>query len=98
MKLVFLLLIVIVPILMFWLARRIAFLERLFHVLALLSFYSMAAVIAGDVYATNAHNTTFTTDIHHLLLDGWFLFPAAYLGVYAPYLIWMCLRSTGSQR
>ncbi|MFL0377178.1 hypothetical protein [Paenibacillus amylolyticus] len=96
MKLVFLLLLLIVPLIMVYLALRSRMVTRLFHILALLCFYSAATVIAGDVYATNAHMTTFTTEIHHFLLNGWFLYPSAYLGVYIPYVLWMSLFSEKS--
>ncbi|MGO4529886.1 hypothetical protein AB4Z30_12480 [Paenibacillus sp. 2TAF8] len=91
MKIVFLLLLIIVPLAMTFIALRFRWATRLFHVLAILCFYSAATVIASDVYATNAHMTTFTTEIHHFLLNGWFLIPAAYLGVYIPYVLWKSL-------
>jgi len=91
MRILFLLLLIIVPLVMVSLALRSRMVEKIFHALALLCFYSAATVIAGDVYATNAHMTTFTTEIHHFLLNGWFLYPSAYLGVYIPYLLWMGL-------
>lgn len=93
MKLIFLLLLLIVPLIMAYVALRSRMVTRVFHILALLCFYSAATVIAGDVYATNAHMTTFTTEIHHFLLNGWFLYPSAYLGVYIPYVLWMSLFS-----
>jgi hypothetical protein len=96
MKLLFLLLLLIVPLIMAFVALRSRMVTRFFHVLALLCFYSAATVIAGDVYATNAHMTTFTTEIHHFLLNGWFLYPSAYLGVYVPYVLWMSLFSKKS--
>ncbi|WP_426333946.1 hypothetical protein ACN9MH_02045 [Paenibacillus silvae] len=89
MKLFFLLLLIIVPLVMSYIALRYKPAARLFHLLAILCFYSAATVLASDVYATNTHMTTFTTEIHHFLLNGWFLIPAAYLGVYIPYVLWM---------
>ncbi|WP_433707814.1 hypothetical protein [Paenibacillus illinoisensis] len=93
MRFVFLLLLIIVPLVMVFLALRSRTVIKLFHTLALICFYSAATVIAGDVYATNAHMTTFTTEIHHFLLNGWFLYPSAYLGVYIPFLLWISLFS-----
>ncbi|WP_418040192.1 hypothetical protein [Paenibacillus xylanilyticus] len=93
MRFVFLLLLIIVPLVMVFLALRSRTVIKLFHTLALICFYSAATVISGDVYATNAHMTTFTTEIHHFLLNGWFLYPSAYLGVYIPFLIWISLFS-----
>ncbi|MGG4482859.1 hypothetical protein [Paenibacillus illinoisensis] len=93
MRFVFLLLLIIVPLVMVFLALRSRTVIKLFHALALICFYSAATVIAGDVYATNAHMTTFTTEIHHFLLNGWFLYPSAYLGVYIPFLLWISLFS-----
>lgn len=93
MRFVILLLLIIVPLVMVFLALRSRTVIKLFHTLALICFYSAATVIAGDVYATNAHMTTFTTEIHHFLLNGWFLYPSAYLGVYIPFLLWISLFS-----
>ncbi|WP_145414432.1 hypothetical protein [Paenibacillus xylanexedens] len=93
MKIVFLLLIIIVPLAMTFIALRTQWAVRLFHLLAILCFYSVATVIASDVYATNTHMTTFTTEIHHFLLNRWFLIPASYLGVYIPYVLWKSLFS-----
>lgn len=91
MKMVFLLLLILVPLAMAFIALRSKWAARLFHLLAILCFYSAATVIASDVYATNSHMTTFTTEIHQFLLNGWFLVPSAYLGVYIVYLLWMNL-------
>ncbi|MBD8841189.1 MULTISPECIES: hypothetical protein [Paenibacillus] len=96
MKLVFLVLLLVIPLIMVYLALRSRMVTRLFHILALLCFYSAATVIAGDVYATNAHMTTFTTEIHQFLMNGWFLYPSAYLGVYIPYVMWRSLFSEKS--
>ncbi|CAI6083614.1 hypothetical protein PAECIP112173_03996 [Paenibacillus sp. JJ-100] len=96
MKIIFLLLLIIVPLVMAYAALRFKPIRWIFHVLAILSFYSAATVIASDVYATNAHMTTFTTEIHHFLLNGWFLIPAAYLGVYIPYMLWIRLLNEKS--
>ncbi|MET3938764.1 hypothetical protein ABIC22_001576 [Paenibacillus sp. PvP094] len=93
MRFLFLLLLIIVPLVMVLLALRFRTVIKLFHALALICFYSAATVIAGDVYATNAHMTTFTTEIHHFLLNGWFLYPSAYLGAYIPFLLWISLFS-----
>ncbi|WP_127539093.1 hypothetical protein [Paenibacillus illinoisensis] len=93
MRFLFLLLLIIVPLVMVFLALRSRTFIKLFHALALICFYSAATVIAGDVYATNAHMTTFTTEIHHFLLNGWFLYPSAYLGAYIPFLLWISLFS-----
>ncbi|MBM6384172.1 MAG: hypothetical protein JSY10_09335 [Paenibacillus sp.] len=93
MRFLFLLLLIIVPLVMVFLALRSRTVTKCFHALALICFYSAATVIAGDVYATNAHMTTFTTEIHHFLLNGWFLYPSAYLGVYIPFLLWISLFS-----
>lgn len=91
MNIVFLLLLIIVPLAMAFIALRSKWTTRLFNLLAILCFYSAATVVASDVYATNAHMTTFTTEIHHFLLNSWFLIPGAYLGVYIPYVLWMML-------
>jgi len=78
---------IIVPMLMLALAYYSRPIRIVLHALALLSFYSAGSVVAIAVYRTVHHNTTFTTDVHEILLNPWLLYPGAYLGLYIPYRI-----------
>lgn len=64
--------------------------------LALLSFYITGSIIAAEVYRNILHGTVLTTDVHHLLLNPWFLVAGAYLGLYVPYRmlagLWVHMR------
>ncbi|MCM3784627.1 hypothetical protein M3231_16815 [Neobacillus mesonae] len=62
-------------------------LVRTLHFLALLCFYAAGVCLLLAVYHTNMNGMTFTTQIHHILLDPLFVIPIGYLGIYIPYLI-----------
>ncbi len=78
---------IIVPMLMLALAYYSRPIRNVLHALALLSFYCAGSVVAIAVYRTVQHDTTFTTDVHAILLNPWLLYPGAYLGLYVPYRI-----------
>ncbi|WP_160035938.1 hypothetical protein [Paenibacillus sp. An7] len=62
-------------------------LQRLLHFIALFCIYLAGISLLLAVYHTNASGTTFTTQVHHILLDPMLLIPAAFLGIYIPFLI-----------
>jgi hypothetical protein len=76
---------IVLPFVMFLATNYVKPLRKVFHALAFLSFYSVGVVLAVAVYNTNSHGTTFTTNVHDILLNPWLLFPGAYLGLYIPY-------------
>ncbi|SFS69959.1 hypothetical protein [Paenibacillus sp. 453mf] len=61
--------------------------QRVLHFIALFCFYAAGICLLISVYHTNMSGMTFTTQIHHILLDPLFVIPAAYLGIYIPFLI-----------
>ncbi|WP_211747123.1 hypothetical protein [Paenibacillus sp. Marseille-Q4541] len=62
-------------------------LQRLLHFIALFCIYLAGITILLAVYQTNANGTTFTTQVHHILLDPLLVIPGAFLGIYVPFLI-----------
>lgn len=62
-------------------------LQRIFHFIALFCIYLAGISLLIAIYQTNVDGTTFTTQVHHILLDPLLLIPGAYLGIYVPFLI-----------
>ncbi|MEC0372430.1 transposase [Paenibacillus chibensis] len=76
---------IVVPFPMTALAVRFRVVRYALHLLALVCYYTVGSIITAAVYSNRAHDTVFTTDVHNVLLNPWFLFTGAYLGLYIPY-------------
>ncbi|UHA72807.1 hypothetical protein [Paenibacillus sp. 481] len=79
--------IIIIPLVMLLVTLYMKPFQIAFHFLALLCVYSVGIVLALAVIQTNSNGTTFTTNVHTILLNPWLLYPGAYLGLYIPYRI-----------
>ncbi|MWV46819.1 transposase [Paenibacillus sp. HJL G12] len=88
---------IVVPLIMTALAVRSRTVRYIWHLLALVSFYTAGSIIAAAVYLNRTNETVFTTNVHDVLLNPWFLMTGAYLGLYIPYRLaagfWIHRRS-----
>ncbi|GAB6991484.1 transposase [Paenibacillus pini] len=78
---------IVIPFVMAFVSALSIIFRTIIHALALLSIYVSGSIVAAAIYRTRSHDTELTTDVHHVLLNPWFLFTGAYLGLYVPYLI-----------
>ncbi|MGG0171376.1 transposase [Paenibacillus dokdonensis] len=76
---------IVVPFIMTALAIRSKLVRYVLHLVALLSFYTAGSIVTTVVYMNRTHETVFTTNVHDVLLNPWFLMTGAYLGLYIPY-------------
>lgn len=86
MSIFFVLAFLIIPLLMTS-AAKYKVVHAGFSVLALLCFYIAGSIAGIAVYENNAHDTMFTTDVHHIFLNPWFLCTSAYLALYMAYIL-----------
>lgn len=77
---------IVLPIIMAALSGS-SVMRKLFDLLALIAFYFAGALTGIAVYENYTHATMFSTDIHHIFLNFWFLLAFAYLGIYIPYCL-----------
>lgn len=79
--------IVIVSLIMYFLYHNFPKTDRFFHLLAFLSVLSIASITGSKVYTIILNQTVFTTEIHGIFLNPFFLIAGSYLAVYIEYVL-----------
>jgi hypothetical protein len=74
-----------IPMIMFWSAKSSRVLERIYHVLALASLYLFTVTVGLYVLDTIYAGKVYSTTIHGILLNPFFLLPGGYFGMYVLY-------------
>lgn len=85
MKTVIVISTIILPLIMYFLHRKSDVLRKLFHLAAFILAIVFANSVALTIYETWIHDAVYTTSIHGILLNPYFLIPGAYLGIFFIY-------------
>ncbi|HEX6592971.1 MAG TPA: transposase [Bacillota bacterium] len=88
MDIIIIILSISVPIVMYYFQKRKPF-RVLFNVLAIISFIIFGNISAIAIYYMLIDNAVFTTTIHGIFLNPFFLITGAYIGVYLIYRLFL---------
>lgn len=78
---------VVLPLLMFLMAKKWTTLSFIFNLVALLSLLIFGNIASISIYKIIRDSTVFMTNIHAIFLNPFFLVTASYLGLYVTYLL-----------
>lgn len=87
MKIIITILIIIVPILMYILRSRTKHSRSIFNAIAVISLFIFSIITATSIYEVLITQSLFTTKIHGIFLNPFFLITGSYLGIYIIYLL-----------
>lgn len=76
---------IVLPLMMYFLHRKSKAFQKLFNIIALILAVVFANSITLTVYETLINHAVYSTEIHRILLNPFFLIPGAYLGIFLLY-------------
>ncbi|PGS55934.1 transposase [Bacillus sp. AFS041924] len=77
--------IIILPIIMYGLARSYPILNTIFNFIAIISYIAFGGITAISIYEIIKNNVVFMTNIHAVFLNIYFIISGSFLGIYGLY-------------